>query len=321
MTQDSTPKGTQTWGIAATVLAPAEDILRFAAYHLEAGAHRLYIYLDDDNPAAFAALKAHPKVRIATRDAAWWDKRPKGRPQKHQVRQAMNATHAYHRKREVDWLIHMDVDEFLVADAPVADLLSALPADTNIARARPMEALSGDATAFKGFVAGGPKRDDTVRALYPTYGPYLKGGFLSHLAGKVFVRMGLDGIRLRIHNAFQNDEEVKGLDMSQDVLALAHCHAKTWDDWLAAYRFRVTRGSYRAELGPNKPREQGGMSMHELFAMIEQEDGEAGLRSFFDEVCADSPDLRARLDAHGMLRVANLDLDAALLRHFPNVSL
>ncbi|WP_241462605.1 glycosyltransferase family 2 protein [Tateyamaria sp. ANG-S1] len=100
------------WGLSATILAPAADILRFAAYHIELGAHRLYIYLDDDNPAAFNPLKDHPKVRVQTCDAAHWKKLGGRRPVKHQARQTMNATHAYHRRAEVDWLIHMDADEF-----------------------------------------------------------------------------------------------------------------------------------------------------------------------------------------------------------------
>ncbi|MDG1183118.1 MAG: hypothetical protein P8N30_10455 [Tateyamaria sp.] len=52
------------WGLSATIRAPAPDILRFAAYHLEQGAHRLYLYIDAANPVAYAHLKAHPKVRV-----------------------------------------------------------------------------------------------------------------------------------------------------------------------------------------------------------------------------------------------------------------
>ena len=310
----------QTWGIAATILAPADEILRFVAYHLEAGAHRIYIYLDDENPDAYAALRAHPKCRVTQCDAAWWDKRSTGRPVKHQVRQTMNATHAYGRKTEVDWLIHMDVDEFLVADQYIATLLSSVPLNTPCARVRPMEALSGDTTAFKGFIPAGPAREKIVKDIYPTFGPHIKGGFLSHLAGKVLVRTGLENIQVKIHNAFQNGNELKGADLDQDILALAHCHAKTWEGWLAAYRYRLEKGSYRAELAPNKPRGKGGISMHELFEKIEQSGGETGLRAFFDEVCADTPDLRDRLDRHGLLRIASLGLDKALSTHFPNVN-
>jgi len=310
---------TTRWGLTATILAPAPEILRFAAYHLEAGAHRLYLYLDDENSEARAALKAHPRVRVKTCDPAYWRKQTGRRPQKHQVRQSHNATHAYRRAPDVDWLVHMDVDEFLVPERPVAEILGALPAEQQIARIRPMEALSGDNTHFKAFIPNGPDRANTVAAIYPTYGPYIKGGFLSHLAGKVFVRTGLEGIRVQIHNVFQDDDIIDGPEQ-QPGIDLAHLHAKSWDDWLAAYRYRHENGSYRPELAPNRPRDRGGLSMHELFAMIESEGGVAGLRAFFDEVCADSPDLRSALDARGLLRRVDLNLDAILPRHFPDAT-
>lgn len=302
-----------TWGLCATVLAPAPDILRFAAYHLEHGAHRLYLYLDDAESDAFELLKAHPKVRPTRCDDDWWQGK---RPKKHQVRQTRNATHAYTRRAEVDWLIHMDVDEFLVSERPIDKTLAALSGDQPIARIRPMEQLAGQGDHFKAFIPNGPTRAQIVDKLYPTYGRYLKGGFLSHLAGKVFVRTGLPNIRVQIHNAFQNDSELQGPESTTGI-DLAHCHAKNWQDWLAAYRFRLARGSYRPDLAPNRPREKGGMSLHELFQSIEEDAGEAGLRAFFDEVCADTPALRARLSEQGLLRRANLDLNTTLLKHFP----
>ncbi len=305
-----------TWGLSTTILAPTRDILQFAAYHIEAGAHRLYIYLDAENPDAFAHLDAHPKVRVTVCDATYWKQRKRDRPQTHQVRQTANATHAYNRKAEVDWLIHMDADEFLVADRPVADILAARPADPPATRIRPMEQLSGNPAAFKAFVRNGPDRARITADLYPTFGEYLKGGFLSHLAGKVFVRTGLPKIHVRIHNVFQNGEMLPCHER-QDGIDLAHAHAKSWDDWIAAYRYRVTKGSYRPELGPNKPYEKGGLSMHDLFQMIEADAGEAGLRAFFDEVCADTPALRARLEAHGLLRHADLDLASPSGPPFP----
>ncbi len=307
-----------TWGISATIKAPVDDILRFAAYHLDQGAHRLFIYLDDDNKAAFDALTKHPKIRVTLCDAAWWQKRGKSRPDMHQARQTANATHAYRRRAEVDWIIHMDVDEFLVSDKSIDQILAALPAEHPVTRIRPMEALSGNASAFKRFIPGGPERDRIVTSIYPTYGLYTKGGFLSHLAGKVFTRTGLPDMTIKIHNAFQNGEILRGNE-NQPGIDLAHLHAKSWDDWQASYRYRLTKGSYRADLAPNKPHEKGGLSMHQLFTMIEGEGGEAGLRAFFDEVCADTPDLRARLDAHGLLTLVNLDLETPLSTHFPYV--
>lgn len=303
-----------TWGVSATIKAPTREILQFAAYHLEAGAQRLYLYLDDDNAEAYGLLKAHPKIRpTLCDDARWKGKRPK----KHQVRQTRNATHAYRRRVDVDWIIHMDVDEFLVSERPIAEILAALPADQQIARIRPMEQLAGDGSTFKGFVPNGPERAAIVAELYPTFGPHIKGGFLSHLAGKVFVRSGLGEVRVQIHNVFQNDDMLLGPE-DTDGIDLAHCHAKSWEDWLATYRYRLESGSYRADLAPNRPRDQGGLSMHQLFTMIESDGGETGLRAFFDEVCADTPALREKLSHYGLLRHAELGLNTTMRGHFPD---
>ena len=305
-----------TWGVSATIKAPAAQILHWAAFHLEAGADCLHIYLDDDNRDAFNALKTHPKVSVTLCDERYWERRKGTRPPTHQVRQTVNATHAYRNAHDLDWLIHIDVDEFLIADLLIAETLSTLPNGTLTARIRPMEQLSGTPTAFKAFIPNSPDRTRVVADLYPTYGAYLKGGFLSHLAGKVFARTGHDKIHVRIHNVFQAGQMVPTTELSP-YIDLAHAHATSWENWLAAYGYRLTKGSYRAELAPNKAYDKGGLSMHDLFTMIEAENGEAGLRAFFEEVCEDSPDLRARLTKHGLLRQVNLALNAPIDTYFP----
>ncbi len=300
------------WGLTATIKAEADQILRFAAYHLERGAHRLYLYLDAPCPDAMPFLKAHPKIRVRVCNDGYWRRHGGRRPAKHQLRQTANATHAYARKPEVDWLIHMDVDEFLWSEQEIATALGALPDDALCARVRPVEALNADADLFKGFLPAGPLREATVARLYPTFGAYVPGGFLSHLGGKLFVRTGLGPLTVKIHNVFQDavmnpgESPLPGID-------LCHCHATSWAQWSASYRYRVTQGSYRAELG----RGTGGLTLHELLMGIEAEAGEPGLRAFYDEICADTPRLRTALQADGLLRHCPRDLDGALARHFP----
>lgn len=304
------------WGLSATIKASATDILDFAAYHLDLGAHRLHLYLDDPNPKAFAALKAHPKIRVITCDHDYWQKHHDRRPTKHQVRQTANATHAYRRRVEVDWLVHMDVDEFLWPDAPVSQLLAELPTDTLCARVRPIESIAGDGTAFKGFIPSGPDRNSIVDRIYPRFGRYMKGGFLSHVAGKLFVRTGLQPMQVKIHNIYL-DRVMNPNATELNSMALCHCHVQNWDHWIAAYRYRLSKGSYRAELPPVQSHDKGGLSAHELFTMIEAESGEQGLRAFFDEMCADTPELRARLRAEGLLRQCDLQLNSKRRKHFP----
>ncbi|MCF6231817.1 MAG: glycosyltransferase family 2 protein [Rhodobacteraceae bacterium] len=310
----------QKWGLSATIKAPIAEILKFAAYHLELGAHRLYIYLDDDNPEAFAALKAHPKIRVTQCDDKYWHKTNGKRPKMHQPRQTVNATHAYYRQAEVDWLIHMDVDEFLWPDSDLQQQLNLIDAEVMTARTRPQELLADGGTSYKMFIPPSQDRAAIVGRLYPQYGDFVKGGFLSHLAGKLFVRTGLDNVTVKIHNVLQGTGDGQKTQLKSAEMpgvALCHNHAKTWDTWIAAYRFRHKSGSYRAELGRNRPAEQGGINMHDLFRSIEAEQGADGLRAFFDEVCADTPQLRDRLANEGLLCTCDLQLEAKLAKHFP----
>lgn len=313
------------WGVAATIKAPARDILRFAAHHLEAGASLVHVFLDERNPKAFHPLKAHPLCRVTVCDEAHWHRVVGHRPEKHQARQSQNASLAYRRATGIDWLMHLDVDEYLVSEQPIAATLAALPMDCMTARVRPMEALahpndSGkDPSAFKAFLPNGPERLDIVLRLYPTFGAYIKGGFVSHVAGKVFVRTGQTDISLRIHNAFQGDQINPGLVELEDM-ALAHCHAVSWADWRAQHAYRHAKGSYRADLAPALPKDAGGITLHEVFAFLIKDQGEAGLRAFFDEVCADTPEHRARLNAQNLLRLHDLALERKLSTHFPEFS-
>jgi len=301
------------WGIVATIKAAQIDVLNFAAYHLDQGAHRLYIYLDEPAPDTYDALKAHAKIRVTACDEAYWQKQGGKRPTKHQVRQTRNATHAYHRKAEVDWLAHIDVDEFLWPTKDIANILAGLPTNTLCARLHPIELLADGTHAFKSYIPSGPERAALVEHLYPTYGAYLKGGFLSHVAGKLFVRIGLANISFRIHNVFQGDLMNPGEALLSQI-ELCHCHATSWNAWISAYRYRLSKGAYRADLTPAKA---GGVTLHELLVTLEAKGGDDALRGFFDEVAADSPNLRARLEAQGLLRACDLDLDSKRSAHFP----
>ena len=128
---------TPKWGVVATIKAPARDIMNFAAHHLDLGAHRIHIYLDALNAEAEAALRAHPKCRVIVCDDDYWRRRRhKGRPDAHQPRQSLNATHCLNRRPQVDWLAHIDVDEFLLPTSPLSAQLAAMSADTLSARAR-----------------------------------------------------------------------------------------------------------------------------------------------------------------------------------------
>ena len=306
------------WGTVTTTNAALPEILDFAAWHLELGAHRLYLYLDDDNPEAQAVLSAHPKIRVFRTDEAWWTKR-NGRPVKHQVRQGANARHANNRTPEVDWLAHIDTDEFLLPSRPVSDGLAALPERCLCARVRPVEALAPltpcAETVFKAFPLDQRARQAAAEACFPTWGRHLSGGFLSHVAGKLFFRPGSKGLQIRIHNV-ELDGQTNPGQVELSGIELGHFHAADWEHFLRLYRFRLAQGSYRAELKPQARRE-GAVNLHTLFEMIEGAGGEAALRLFYDEVCTARPALLDHLAERGLLRRLRMDLAALRQRHFP----
>lgn len=306
-----------TWGLVATIKAPVQDILNFAAYHLDLGAHRLHIYLDAPNPEAYPFLKAHPRIKVTTCNEAYWKRRKRKRPPGHQFRQTLNASQAY-RRIEADWIGHIDVDEFLwPGSASIAEHLAEVPSSARSARVFAIESLAGHPGAYKMAVPNGPDRDRVLAAIYPNFGIFLKGGFISHTAGKVFARTGLDEVQIRIHNMMiggNKDPEphrIAGID-------LCHHHAEDWDHWYASYRYRLEKGSYRADLSPAFERVVGGMNTHELLSMIEGEQGKAGLRAFFEEINVQGDGALARLEGAGLVKRRDLGLDAKRRKHFPH---
>ncbi len=308
------------WGIVATIKAPVEAVLGFAAHHLDCGAHRIFIYLDDDNRAAYQILKQHPKVRPVLTDDSYWRGLGFKRRAKHQSRQFENARHAYKRATDIDWLAHIDVDEFLCPARPLAAQLADLPPDCLCARIRPIEALAPalpDQPLYaKACALDRQIRNRQTETLYPDYGAHLTGGFLSHVAGKLFYRTGVPDLKVNIHNIFVGDIQNPGQVELGDT-DLLHCHAKSWDAFIAAFHYRLDKGSYRAELKPNRPADQGGLTLHQLFATLYDTGGEAALRQFYDMVCTASPAHLEALAREGLLRQPDLDLETSVARHFP----
>ncbi len=309
------------WGIVSTIKAPLKEVLGFVAYHLQQGAHRVYIYLDDADVVTFAALKTHPKVRVTDTDEAYWQKKG-GRPHTHQARQTMNAADAYAKRVEVAWLAHIDHDEFLVWNTPLSAQLAALGADCLCARIRPLEALEWEGPQteprpFKSFVLPMRERRKVTETLYPRYGAHLNGGFLSHVAGKLIYRTGIEGFSIKIHNAFLGDQKNPGQQELSDT-RLCHLHGDTWDTWQANYAYRKSKGAYRAELNAPFDQGKGGLNMHSFLNMLEAKGGTQELRIFYTEVCTARPDLLKALEKLGLLHWYHINPDAALNEQFTN---
>lgn len=311
-----------TWGVVATIKADRRDILNFVAHHLEIGADHIWIYLDAPNPEAKAALKAHPKVTPVSTGEGYWDKARGKRPKKHQNRQSYNARHAYGRAQNVDWLLHIDVDEFLWPNQPVGSQLADLAPDCLVARVRPAEALSSDGIPdakdgeywFKKFISDKARRTSLVDEIYPTFAPYVKGGFLSHVAGKIFIRTGQPDMQIKIHNVLQNGVQNPG-QVELSGMQLLHLHATSWDHWMQTFAYRHQKGSYRDEMAAARPKDETSLNLHQLFAHLAEEPD--GLRKFYEEVCLATPDLREKLAKHDLVFTHQFEFAQTIEKHFP----
>ena len=211
----------------------------------------------------------------------------------------------------MDWLIHLDVDEYITGPAPLTTALEAQSSLCQALRIRPVEALAGSETQFKRFLGNAPSKRDVIDQLYPEFGRYLRGGFLSHLQGKVLLRTGLGAVDVKIHNGFLDGEipapDLQGWD-------LCHFHSRDWDSWLAHFHYRLEQGSYRAGLAAARP---NATPLHKTLSVLYAEEGDDGLRRFFTEVCADTPALRERLQRVNALTEHQLNLQELCSRHFP----
>ncbi|WGW02583.1 glycosyltransferase family 2 protein [Tropicibacter oceani] len=304
---------TLRWGLVSTIKAPLPAIARFAAHHLDLGADALHIYLDAPDPDTAAFLARHPKIHVTRCDDAYWQETGRARMPEHQRRQAYNATRCLRAvKDDLDWLGHIDVDEFLICDTPIAQKLGHVGSQNAIARIPPAEALAppqGTPSHFKLTHKQAGVKKSELQEVYPTFGLHLYGGFLSHTSGKIFARTGIADTRLGIHTLKYKGEDVTNRTKPPG-LYLAHFHAPSWQHFRDHLEFRQQKGSYR----PRSLRPELGQA--ELLKFLAEEEGDDGLRVFFDEVCADTPDLRARLAARDMLLSHSFDFDATTRRIF-----
>ncbi len=301
---------TPRWGLVSTVKGPLRQIARFAAHHIELGADRIDLYLDAPDPATIAAL-SHPRLNITACDDAWWQATGKERPPQHQLRQAHNATLSY-RASDLDWLGHIDMDEFLLTNAPVATTLGDAHKTFGQVRMLPAEVLSSPDGVIRHFkltreAAGQPVA--AAEEIYPTFGMHLRDGFISHTTGKVFARTGIDDARLGVHSLKIKGARLASTGLLPGIFA-GHLHAPDWAHFRAHLEFRRAKGSYRERPDSNR------LGMAPLLDFLRDESGEDGVRRMFDELCLDTADLRARLASHNMLLTHNLDLDAAVDRVF-----
>lgn len=287
-----------TWDAVATVKAPADQILAYTAHHLWLGASRIRLYLDDPRATLPECLERHPRVTITRCDDDYWHSQGK-RPEGHQGRQSRNARHAY-SVTESDWLAHLDVDEFIMAERHVERILDDVLSDVRLVKLEPFEAMHDPALPddiFTARIFRGPLRHEFADLREVALGEYswlMPLGTLSHAVGKVFFRTGIPGLVPRIHGAMLKGERVPASDRNPEM-RLLHFHAQDREAWLAALPFRLTRGAY--QFNPD-------LQNYLLSASSEE------IERFYQRTQTLTPDITDSLTKRGRIIAADLQLKA-----------
>lgn len=294
------------WGIVSTVKAPLRKVAEFVAFHLDLGAHRIHVHLDVPDPALAERL-AHPKVRFIQCDDAYWDGKPNRARSTHQMRQIFNATRVY-RMTQLDWLAHIDVDEYILTPTAIPELLAAVDAHTTHVALKPVELMdcSGDPHHFKRSASGKQRVQ-----VYPIFGDHIPGGFIGTRSPKIIARRGLPDVRLGIHALRHYAKVVPGA-ASLPGVELGHAHAPDFDTFKRHMAYRLSKGSYQDRDG------EMNRKGHLIRTLMDDPEPDA-LRKFHTELCAPTDERLALLSEYDLLRSETLNLDAKVARFFGQI--
>lgn len=197
----SDKKGKIRWGVVATVREPLALILGFISYHLDKGAEEIHLYFDAPNDPVADIAETIEGVFVTRCDAEHWQALGEKNPPRLQTRrQTFNANLAMMRA-QVDWLVHIDADEFLWLPEPLEDELARVTGEARWLHIPNIERCwmgTPGGRIFDGvFRTDIRDRPGLDEAVYGKRAQALSGGLGGHSAGKAMARTG-DGF-LAIH--------------------------------------------------------------------------------------------------------------------------
>lgn len=144
--------------IVTTVRAKPEQVTCFLDYHIALGVSRFYLFFDDPDDSAVKQVKSrYTQVEAIRCDARYWTGTKDGcRPPSIEARQRANTIIAMEdaARRGLDWLAHLDIDEFLfVSRGRLVDALAGHQSNSLFIRLEVLEAIPDDGKPVAGFLA------------------------------------------------------------------------------------------------------------------------------------------------------------------------
>ncbi|MEO0486215.1 MAG: glycosyltransferase family 2 protein [Pseudomonadota bacterium] len=190
-----------SWGTVTLADEPSELLVAFCAYHARLGASEIHVFLDRTPPREVKTLSTIPGVIVTHCSPAFWDEHG-GRPGLQTHRQDIVANVAY-MDAAVDWLAHIDADEFIHATDDMGEELSAVPPGIVGLRMQTRERAWRTGPEPTGIFDGIFRKPipGSLTLDRPILGPlarYTQRGLAGHAVGKSIVRTGL-GLTMSIH--------------------------------------------------------------------------------------------------------------------------
>jgi Glycosyl transferase family 2 len=227
-----------TWGVVMTVNEPSALVVSNASWHVSTGATEVRIYFDKPRDPVMHAVAALPRVTVVECNDKYWKGLRLERPQAQTKRQFINANHAL-KGCSVDWLAHIDADEFLFQSSPIENELKTIHLMNAALHFDVRERVFTDSCSISSIFDGVFRaRSHLPVALDPEiFGDlnrYLQRGLLSHCAGKVAVPTKQDLV-LGIHSAYcgRRSSNTKARVVQSKSTVLLHFDGLTPLHWFA----------------------------------------------------------------------------------------
>jgi hypothetical protein len=234
-----------TFEVVAVALAPLRHIEMFANYYCKVGAAKVRVFYDgrlDGIPPS--------NCEVIECDKHFWGTIGICRPASVEDRQRAIYNFAYTGAHS-DWLLILDIDEFVFGQNDLLDLYRALGSEYDSVRFGSVEAVFGSADDIEEEYGSRLFRRPCNKylaailphILYPGLGGVFIRGLLGHSRGKHAVRTGLHGILIDIHDSNCKGRPIRELDASSDArkssFYLAHFDAISYQQWCAKWNRRI----------------------------------------------------------------------------------
>ena len=290
-----------SWGIVMTVREPAQLVLANVHYHLSHGASEVHVFLDDPEDPVAELLEGVDGCLVYRCDQKHWERINRGRQPPRQVRrQSLNATSGY-QQSSLDWLIHMDADEFIFQKRSLTEELTYTPRTPGFVAlpVRERAYIKGQQESlFDGsFRVPFEGSSSLEPALFGEIARFMNNGVLGHASGKSCNPTG-QNLNISIH-APRNEEGDRIPALYSTSSVLLHFDGLTRLHWMTKM-LRYDAGNPKGMVGRNR--------MVQLDFIQNECSGLEDIGDFHDKLKSVSDDQNERMTALGLLEHLPFDV-------------